>query len=483
MTISSVGDVEFAGRDSFTRERRAHWDAVAAKGKPGSWIGGYYHSRLQRVFAFHAGPDRKVLEVGCGEGNLLSACKPAQGIGVDFSPRMIEKARERHPQLDFHVVDAHDLDLDQEFDVIILSDLVNELWDVQRVFGRLARHSSSRTRLILNFYSRLWEIPLKIAEKAELAQANPPQNWLSPVDVTNLLVLAGFETVRTWNEILVPFDILGLGDAMNRIVARFWPWHYLCLTNFVVARPHPIVVRDEPKVSVVVPVRNEAGNIRSAIERAPQMGSGTELVFVEGHSQDSSYAVLQAEIAAHPDRECRLIRQVGTGKGDAVRQGFAEATGDLLMILDADLTVPPEDLVRFYNALIAGQAEFANGVRLVYPREGQAMRFLNLVGNKLFSWLISWLLGQPVKDTLCGTKALWAEDYRELANSRSQLGNFDPFGDFDLLFGAARMNLRIVDIPIRYRSRTYGSTNIDRWRHGWMLLRMVWHVAQDLRFN
>ena len=235
-------------------------------------------------------------------------------------------------------------------------------------------------------------------------------------------------------------------------------------------------------MSVIVPTRNEAGNIAQIFARAPEMGRGTELIFVEGHSQDNTYEVISQAITDHPERRCRLLQQTGVGKGDAVRLGFERANGDILMILDADLTVPPEDLPRFYEALRSGKGELVNGVRLVYPMEKQAMRFLNLLGNKFFSLAFSWLLGQPVKDTLCGTKALWKVDYAQIAANRTYFGDFDPFGDFDLLFGAAKLNLKLVDIPIRYRERTYGTTNIQRWRHGWLLLQMVLFACKRIKF-
>ncbi len=235
-------------------------------------------------------------------------------------------------------------------------------------------------------------------------------------------------------------------------------------------------------MSVIVPARNEAGNIAAIFDRTPEMGAGTELVFVEGHSRDDTYATIERERARRPERRAQLLRQEGRGKGDAVRLGFAHAHGDVLMILDADLTVAPEDLPRFLSALISGKGELINGVRLVYPMEKQAMRFFNLLGNKFFSLAFSWLLGQSVKDTLCGTKVLWAADYQRLAAQRTYFGDFDPFGDFDLLFGAAKLNLKIVDLPIRYRERTYGSTNIQRWRHGLLLLRMVLFAARRIKF-
>ncbi len=294
-----------------------------------------------------------------------------------------------------------------------------------------------------------------------------------------MLQLAGFETIRTWQEVLWP---LPLGGFFNKFLVRFWPFREFALSNFLVARPQPEKAKVKPLVSVIVPARNEAGNIKAIFERVPKMGADTELVFVEGHSQDDTYDTIEKEIAAHPSTPSLLLRQTGIGKADAVRLGYERASGEMLMILDADLTVPPEDLPRFYDALVSGKGEFINGVRLVYPMEAQAMRSLNFLGNKFFSLAFSWLLGQPIKDTLCGTKVLWKTDYEQIAANRSYFGDFDPFGDFDLIFGAAKQNLKIVDLPIRYRERTYGSTNISRWKHGLLLMRMVAFAARRIKF-
>lgn len=236
------------------------------------------------------------------------------------------------------------------------------------------------------------------------------------------------------------------------------------------------------RVSVIIPARNEAGNIEKAVLRTPQMGLGTELILVEGHSKDKTWEEMLRVAANHPEKNISLLRQRGEGKGDAVRQGFSTATGEVVMVLDADLTVQPEELPKFYEAIVSGRSEFVNGVRLSYPLERESMRFLNLCANKFFGLIFSWMLGQQVKDTLCGTKALLRSDYERLAAGRSYFGESDPFGDFDLLFGAAKMNLQITDIPIRYRERAYGSTNIRRWHHGFLLMKMVFLGARKLKF-
>jgi SAM-dependent methyltransferase len=475
--------VEDGARDH--RETRVrHWDHAARRRNRGpNWARGY-HERLTAIYRFLVPPRRRVLELGCGPGDLLAAVEPAVGVGVDFSSEMIAWACERHPHLRFVEADVHELAMTEPFDVIILSDLVNELWDVQRVFERLVPLCTARTRLIVNTYSRLWELPLALVRRLGLATPVLGQNWLTTDDVANMLDLAGFEPLRSSREILWPLRTPLVASLLNRGLVRLWPLDHLALTNFVLARPKPRPdwVRARPTVSVVVPARNEAGNVPAIFARTPEMGAGTELVFVEGHSRDGTMEAIERAIAAHPERQARLFRQAGIGKGDAVRLGFQHATGDVLMILDADLTVPPELLPRFLEALDRRTADFANGVRFVYPMEGRAMRLLNVVGNKLFGLAFTWVIGQPIKDTLCGTKVLWAEDYRLIAANRSYFGDFDPFGDFDLLFGAAKLGLKIVDVPVRYRARTYGETNIQRFRHGGLLLKMLAYAALRLKF-
>ena len=477
MTLKT--EFEPAGK-AYQQSRIDHWDSIARKRDNWKGMGQWYHRRLEEIYRFLVSPGLRVLEIGCSDGDLLAALRPSRGIGVDFSPEMIRRAKEHYPELEFIQADAHDLsELKETFDVIILSDLVNDLWDVQRVLEQLRPLCTERTRILLNFYSRLWQLPLNIARGLNLATSNLYQNWLTREDMNVLLLLAGFEPIRITQEILWP---LPLGSLANRFLVRFWPFHHLALSNLMIARTLPKDVK-KPSVSVIVPARNESGNIKAIFERTPQMGRETELIFVEGHSKDDTFEAIQREIASHPSTASLLFQQTGIGKADAVRLGFSRARGDVLMILDADLTVPPEDLPRFYEALVTGKGEFINGVRLVYPMEKEAMQTLNFFGNKFFSLAFSWMLGQSIKDTLCGTKVLWKKDYERIAANRSYFGDFDPFGDYDLIFGAAKLNLKIVDLPIRYRERTYGSTNISRWKHGLLLMRMVAFAARRIKFT
>jgi ubiquinone/menaquinone biosynthesis C-methylase UbiE len=470
----------------YSDQRTEHWDSIARRGDGSTKASRAYHKRLRDIYRFLIPPGLRILELGCGKGELLAALEPSVGLGIDLSSAMVHEAQRRHPSLRFVQGDAHALSSEGPFDAVILSDLVNELWDVQRVLESVRGVCTARTRIIINAYSRLWEWPLSMARRFGLAKPMLRQNWLTVEDIRNLLDLAGFETIRTTSEVVCPLRIPLVAPLLNRFVAKVWPFKHLALTNFIIARPKPdrpdVGDVGGPSVTVVVPARNEAGNVPAILERIPKMGSRTEVVFVEGNSTDDTFAVLERELSKFNRLPWALLKQDGKGKGNAVRKGFEAARGDIVMILDADLTVPPEDLPRFYEALRSGTGEFVNGVRLVYPMEERAMRFLNLVGNKFFSLAFSWLLGQRIKDTLCGTKALWREDYLRIAANRSYFGDFDPFGDFDLIFGAAKLNLKVVDMPVRYRERVYGETNIHRWKHGWLLLRMVAFGARRLKF-
>jgi SAM-dependent methyltransferase len=455
---------------------RAFYDAAPAELR---WGARSYRTLLAHYYNLMVPSDASVLEVGCGSGELLARIDARRKTGIDLSAHQIEAARARVPEATFHVVAGELAELGEKFDVIIISDTLNLAADVQWLLERLQGAAHPGTRLIINFQNSLWRPVLTLARWLGLKAPQPENSWLASSDVLNLLRLAGWDSVCRQNRLLLPVQIPVLSTLLNRGLAPLAQW--FCLTIFFVARP--VRAATQPRtVSVIIPARNEAGNIEAAVRRTAELGAGTEIIFVEGHSRDDTWAKIQQVAAAHPERNIKIMQQTGRGKGDAVRMGFAAATGDILMILDADLTMPPEELPKFYEVIASGRAEFANGVRLVYPMEEQAMQFLNLCANKAFGLIFTWLLGQPVKDTLCGTKVLSRAHYEKVAANRAYFGDFDPFGDFDLLFGAAKLNLKIADVPIRYRERTYGTTNIQRWSHGWLLLRMVLFAARKLKF-
>ncbi|MCU4163262.1 glycosyltransferase [Carboxylicivirga caseinilyticus] len=448
----------------------------------------YYWDSITRYCNYFIHEDSSVLEVGCGSGELLAAINGKEKVGIDFCKPILDQAKEQFPDIRFELMEAENINLDHKFDVIILSNLIGVLDDIEHVFNQLKTVCHEKTRIIVTYYNRFWEPVIRLAEFLGIKKHTPEQNWLSNGDIVNLLYLSDFDAYKNNRSMFLPYRIPLLSTFFNRILSRLPLLQNLGLNQFVFARPIPKRLTNEEmekeySVSVVVPARNESGNIEDAITRTPSMGKFTEFIFVEGNSTDDTWETIQRVAEKYKDtHRIKIMQQDGKGKGDAVRKGYAAAEGDILMILDADLTMPPEDLPKFYKAITKGKGEFINGVRLVYPMEKNAMRTLNTIGNHFFSRFFTWILERPIKDTLCGTKVMFRNDYKRLAKNRKFFGDFDPYGDFDLLFGAYKLNLKIVDLPIRYRERTYGDTNISRFSGGWLLLRMSAFAAVKIKF-
>jgi SAM-dependent methyltransferase len=461
--------------DARRAARRAELDRLAPERARWAATNSYYHDSVADLVRFLVPAGASVLEVGCGTGDLLAALRPRRGVGVDLSPGLLAVARARHPDLTFVEGDAEQLELDGEtFDAIVLSDVIGYIDDVWAALRRLHRVCRPETRVVITLHNSLWEPILDLAERLGQKMPQRPTSWLQPNDVENLLHLNHFEVVSQGSAMLLPRRVPLLSALANRVLAHVPGVRALNLVQYLVARP-TWRGTDPPRrpltSSIVIPTRNERGNVADIFERTPDMGPSTELIFVDGRSTDGTVEEIERLLPTRPG--AKLLRQTGKGKGDAVRLGFAAAKGDVLFILDSDLTVPPEDLPKFYLAVAEDRGEFVNGTRLVYPMEDQAMRFLNLLGNQFFSVAMSWILGQTLKDTLCGTKVLARRDYEKVVAGRAYFGDFDPFGDFDLIFGAAKLSLKIVEVPIRYRARTYGDTKISRFSHGFLLLRMT----------
>ncbi len=447
----------------------------------------FYYRELLWLFRRHVPAGARVLQIGCEAGDLLAELQPSSGVGIDDDPALIELARQRHPEFQFHLgsLDQMPIPAGEPFDFVIICNTIGRMTDVQAVFTAIGRFCGPQTRVIVAYQNAVWEPILRLASRLGFRRPVEGQNWLSRDDLVNLFELSGFGVVRQFCEVLWPKPLPLLARFFNRFLVKFWPWRHLGLVILMVARPIlPPFRPDEARVSVIVPTRNERGNIESAIQRTPEMGASTEIIFVDGWSTDGTPAEIARCIDAFADRPIRFIAQEGErGKSQAIRQGFAAATGDVLMILDADLTVAPEDLPKFFNALAESKGELINGTRLVYPVADRAMRFLNKLGNRFFSLLFTWLIGQRFRDTLCGTKAVTRQSYERIAATRAELGLIDPFGDFDLIFGAARNDLKILEIPVRYGARTYGETNISRFRDGWLLLKMSWKAFWKLKLR
>lgn len=444
----------------------------------------YYHQSVRAYLRFLIPEGQRVLVLGSSIGHILEALKPSYGVGLDLSPSMVDLAAQKYPEYKFIQGDVEDpatwQKIEGQFDFIVLPALVGYLEDVQKAFENLRPFCQEQTRVVIGYYNFLWEPFLKLGERLGLKMPQKTQNWLSPEDISNMLDLAGFETVKTDRRLLFPQKIPLLSPVLESIAALPGICR-LCLNSYVVARKRPNPPLEEKRVSIIIPCRNEQGNIEPALQELPEFGKSQEIIFVEGYSKDGTLQEIERVQKTHSHMEIKCFVQPGKGKADATWCGFENSSGDILMILDADLTVPPKDLPKFYRAIASGKGEFINGSRLVYPLEEDSMRLLNVMGNKFFSMAFSWLLNQRIKDTLCGTKVISRQDYERLKQGRNYFGDFDPFGDFDLLFGASKLNLSIREVPVRYRARSYGETQISRFKHGILLLKMTFFAAKKLK--
>ena len=471
---------------------RGFYDALG----PGreQWIARsrYYYDGLTRLLRFLVPPGQRVLDIGCGNGDQLAALAPSLGVGVDLSQGMIDLARRKHPGLTLFRQAAEELCLPQYevrgesggFDSIVMVNVVGELADVLAALKCLRPLVHADTRLVIVYYNHLWEPLVGPAARLGLKLANPTQNWLSPGDLHGLLHLGGFEVVKSGMRMPCPKYVPVVADLMNGVVGRLPLLHQLGFVRFVVARPTLPLSRPPADYSatVVVPCKNEEDNVPAIPGRVPEMGAFTEIVFVDDRSDDATAACVREAIAAHPQRRIKLVQGPGLGKGAAVRAGLAAASGDVLMILDADMTVMPEDLPAFFEAITCNKGELVMGTRLVYPLGADAMRTANILGNKLFASAFTFLLEQRITDTLCGTKVVMRRNYQRILEARQLFGDVDRWGDYDWIFGAAKCNLRIVEIPVHYVERVAGETKMGkRLRNGLVMLRMCWLALRRLK--
>jgi len=424
----------------------------------------------------------KVLEIGCGNGQLLSSLKTRKGVGIDISSKMINLAKDEHKNLNFLRADAEKTNFFEQtsdkFDFIVISDTIGYLFDIEATLKKLHRVCSSDTRLIVSYYSPHWEPFLNLAARVGIKMPELGKALLNENDISNLLKSSGFETVRKEKKIIFPFNLFGIGRVINKFIAPLPIFNFFSLRHYVVSRSLEVIDTDKLKsASIIIPCRNEFGNIGNALQRIPKFSNKIEVIFVEGHSEDGTWEELQRILKdknfSKKGFNIKAIKQPGIGKADAVFSAFSIASNDVLMILDGDLTVAPEDLKKFWDKISTGEAEYINGTRLLYPMENEAMKFLNYLGNRFFSILFSWLLGQRYTDTLCGTKVITRKHYERACIRNKDLGAFDPFGDFFIIFGASRLNLKMLEMPIRYRARSYGDTQISRFSHGFLLIKMV----------
>lgn len=433
----------------------------------------YFYERLKRTLRYIVEPGKRVLELRCETGHLLAAVEPAYGVGVEISGAMVEVAQQAYPALHFVKSELQDLELAETFDYIIFSHIFDTV-DILQTFERIRRHCTPDTQVIVVNYNQIWEPLLEFASRIGLRAKFVEPNWVSENDVRGFLKLAGFRPVRKYRQMLLPKWIPLLGNFLNGFVGRLPGIRRLCLLQIMVAQPMREPLREEDlSVSVIIPCRNEAGNIEQAVNRVPQMGRHTEILFCDDKSTDTTADEVKRMQDLRRDKDIRLIEGPGIGKAENVWTGFRAARGQALMILDADLTVMPEELPMFLRALAGGRGDFVNGSRLVYPMQENAMKFSNMLGNKFFGLVFSFLLDQRIKDTLCGTKVLWKKDWLRMERNLGSWGIQDLWGDYELLFGASKLHLEIVEVPVHYQERIHGVTKMTKvFSNGWRMLKI-----------
>jgi hypothetical protein len=451
--------------------------------KRASWIkkNPYYYKNLVKSLKFIIEENSKVLHVRCSTGYLLNALNPKLGIGVDESELQILEATKNYSHLTFLKLNTEDFQINEKFDYILITS-IEDIIDIKSVLDNLAKCCHNHTRIIILNYSYLWNSLVKIAETLKLKIPQNLHNWFSKEDINNILRLSGFEKTVNRNIILFPFWIPGVSYVLNRFIARLPVFRDFTLLRITIAR---LVTNNlcNPSVSIVIPCKNEEGNVEDAVKRIPAMGSHTEIIFCDDKSTDGTVEKVKKLIEEYPEKDIKLLIGPGICKSENVWTGFDAAKGDILMILDADLTVIPEELPYFYEAISKNYGEFINGSRLVYSMHDEAMRFFNVFGNKFFSIFFSYILDTNIKDTLCGTKVLWNKDYQRIKRIRGSWGVQDKWGDYELIFGAAKFNLKLIDLPVHYYERVYGETKMKgRLKNGWIMLKMSWFALLKFKF-
>jgi SAM-dependent methyltransferase len=440
---------------STAEQLRSYFNSIAPEWERWRSKNRFYHEQVKELVVGAIAPESRVLDIGSGVGDVLAATQPTEGVGVNVAERLTELAREKHPGLTFETFDADAVMLPDGFrpDYVISVNLLDHAYDIYDLFAGLRDAVTERTLIIITTSNPLWAPVLRFGSRVGWRAPDSPRNFITNRDLGSILNAQGFDVVEAGVALPVPERIPLVAGLLNALLPDIPVVRYASSTQYLAARPR--IGRDELSVSVVVPCHNEEGNVAECARRVPDMGAGTEIIFVDDGSKDGTRDAVMA--AMEDDDRVRLIAyDTNHGKANAVRAGFDAARNDVLMILDADMTVPPEDLPKFLAPLQEGMAEFVNGTRLVYPMEGQAMPAANFLGNKAFCFLVTWVCRQRVSDTLCGTKALFRRDYRAMP-----LSGRDRWGDFDLLFGAAREKLRIREIPVHYRERVAGESKMN----------------------
>jgi len=460
---------------------KEHLNGIASQRDQWFEKNSYYHSQLLAYYQFIIPKGSKILQLGCEIGNLIGKLEPSYGMGVDVSDQMINIAKQKYPDIHFRCENIEEFLIEEKFDYIILSGTLGCIENIQALLQRILKMANSETRIIINHYNALWEPILRVGEILKWKMPEIIFNWLSIDDIENFLYISGYQVVRRDFLLLFPVHIPILSRILNRIIGKLPIIRRLTSTHCIVARPNmPPDNVDDLTSSVILTCRDEEENIQGLVEGIPQMGKHTEIIFVEGHSQDNTVGKIKEMQNKYPDKDIKLLKQKGIGQRDAFAMGFDHAKGDLLCWLEADLTIPPQEIELFWKAYITGKGEYINGSRFIYKMQKDSMPLLNILGNRFFGNVFTMILKQRITDTLCGYKAISRKGYEKVCKQKDYFGDFDPFGDFELILGASKICLKFAEVPVHYRPRSYGSSKAygksfnGFLKHAWLLIRMSW---------
>ena len=443
----------------------------------------YFYNELLKTLQYIVNEGAKVLHVRCSTGFILNRLKPKLGIGIDDSEEQLKIARKNYSNLTFIKQDLEEINIDEKFEYILITH-IEDVVDIKSMLDSLKKCCNQHTRIIICYNNYLWSPVIRFAEKVKLKFPQKIHNWISSSDMQNFLHLSTYERIFEKNIVLYPFKIPLFSNLMNKYIARLPLFRRLTLMHIDVARPVFSVEEGEKasSVSIIIPCKNEAENVEDAVQRTPKMGKHVELIFCDDKSTDGTREKILDLIKKYPGKDIKLVDGPGICKAENVWMGFDHAKGDILFILDADLTVLPEELPYFYDAITTGKGEFIKGSRMVYPMQGDAMKLFNVIGNKLFSITFSYILDTKIKDTLCGTKVFWRKDYEKIKKLRGSWGISDRWGDYELIFGAVKSHLKLVDLPVHYVERTYGQTKMNnRIKNGLVMLKMCWSALWKIK--
>lgn len=427
----------------------------------------YYHRAVRDFFELVVPPGQDVLLVGYDGDWDLAALNPRRGVFLCTDEGVAGPTR-------FARYSGYDLrPIAGTFDYIILKNALGSCPDIGTFLCELSRLCRPETRVIVYSYNYLWKPGLRLAEQLRLKRRGGLQNWLSIRDLNNALTTAGFQRTAVARWQICPFRLLGLGPLVNAVGRFLFFLDWLKLNQFQVFRPLPPAPLPDESVTICLTCRDERDNIEPIVRAIPELTPAQEILFVEGHSTDGTRAEIERVIQAYPEKNIRVIGQPGKGQGDAIRAGFSQARGNIIILLESDMTSPPENVRYVYEALRRRYAEFLEGSRFIYPLSLQAMPLANQLGNGSFAYFFSWLFGGHLTDVLSGIKAVRKTDFEKIRARWNEWGIDDPFGDFELLFGAVRLGLLCAEQAIHYRPRPYGQTKTRVWYHGYILAKMA----------